>query len=211
MRKDWLWRWGFYCFGMVILALGIAMTIKGDRLGIAPWDVLHVGLHMNFGLTVGTWNIIVSASLLLIIYSLSKKMPSPATWLNIFVIGIFIDIYLFLLPSVSSIAGNVIMFVSGILMMGFGIGLYVAPKIGAGPRDTLMLYIQERTGWGLRKVRTLLEAGAAVLGWILGGPIGIGTVIMALLLGQVVHYTIQQCGILLAKCRNIGNGSLKPE
>ena len=211
MKREWLWRWGFYCVGMVILALGIAMTIKGDRLGIAPWDVLHVVLYMNFGLTVGTWNIIVSASLLLIIYFLSKKMPSPATWLNVFVIGIFIDLYLFLLPSLSSVLGNVIMFVSGILIMGMGIGLYVAPQIGAGPRDTLMLYIQGRTGWGLRKVRTLLESGAAILGWLLGGPIGIGTVIMALLLGQVVHYTIRHFGNLLEKCKTIGNSPLKAE
>lgn len=211
MKKEWLWRWGFYGVGMIILALGIAMTIKGDRLGIAPWDVLHVGLYHKFGLTVGTWNIVVSATLLLIIYFLSKKMPSLATWLNIFVIGLFIDLFLYILPSQASIAGNVTMFVTGILIMGYGIGLYVAPEIGAGPRDSLMLFIVERTGWGLRKVRTLLEAGAALLGWLLGGPIGIGTVIMAILLGQVVHYTIKQCRQLLEKCQNTGDTPLKAE
>ncbi|MFC4410741.1 YitT family protein [Chungangia koreensis] len=211
MNREQLWRWGFYCIGMIILALGIAMTIKGDRLGIAPWDVLHVGLYMNYGLTIGTWNIIVSASLLVIIYFLSKKMPSLPTWLNIFVIGIFIDIYLYILPSVSSITGNIVMFVSGILIMGIGIGLYVAPEIGAGPRDSLMLYIGKRTGWGLRKVRTLLEAAAAIVGWVLGGPVGIGTIIMAILLGQVVHYSISRFRFLLEKCQNIGDSQLKAE
>jgi len=196
---------------MIILALGIAMTIKGDRLGIAPWDVLHVGLYSNFGLTIGTWNIIVSASLLIIIYFLSKKMPPLATWLNIFVIGLFIDLFLYLLPGHSSITGNIVMFVTGILIMGAGIGIYVAPEIGAGPRDTLMLFIVGKTGWGLRKVRTLLEAGAALLGWFLGGPVGIGTVIMAILLGQVVHFTIQYFRGLLEKCKTIGNIPLKLE
>lgn len=76
------------------------------------------------------------------------------------------------------------------MVMSIGIGIYVSPNLGAGPRDSLMLFIIEKTGWSLKKVRTGIEVIVAIVGWILGGPVGIGTVLIAIGLGQLVHYTL---------------------
>jgi uncharacterized membrane protein YczE len=83
-----------------------------------------------------------------------------------------------------------ICFVSGVGIMGFGVGLYIASNIGAGPRDSLMLILVEKTGWTVKRVRTLLEIVVALIGWLLGGPVGIGTIIVALTLGYIVHFTL---------------------
>lgn len=190
MTKNLYIRWSFFIGGMMLLALGIALTIRGKLLGIAPWDVLHVGLFQNFGLTIGMWSI--GSGLLIVIGTAlySKKWPLIGTWLNMILIGVFTDIWLWLLPVVSNPIVQTTCFISGVGVMGFGVGMYIASNIGAGPRDSLMLILIEKTGWTVKRVRTLLEIVVAIIGWLLGGPVGIGTIIIALTLGYIVHFTL---------------------
>ncbi|WP_017382132.1 YczE/YyaS/YitT family protein [Paenisporosarcina sp. TG-14] len=176
--------------GMMFLALGIALTIRGNILGIAPWDVFHVGLFMNFGLSIGMWSILSGLLLVLGTSLYSKRWPLIGTWLNMILVGLFTDVFLWILPAVSHPTVQIVLFISGVGVMGLGVGMYIASNVGAGPRDSLMLILMEKTGWTVKRVRTLLEVVVAIFGWLLGGPVGVGTVIIALTLGYIVHYTL---------------------
>lgn len=199
MRKILIWRWAFYLAGLLVLSLGISMTIKGHRLGIGPWDVFHVGLYENFGLTIGTWSIIAGLVIITVTAIVLKELPKLGTWLNMLLIGIFIDMFNWLLPDLETLVAQTIIFILGVVVMSYGVGIYVSPNIGAGPRDSLMLVFVKKLGVSLKKARTVIEVVVALLGWLLGGPVGIGTVIIALLIGQFVHYTLPQCRALLLK------------
>lgn len=183
----------------MVLSLGIAMTIKGQRLGVGPWDVLHIGLTKNFGLTIGTWSIILGVIIIVVTSAVLKQWPKLGTWLNMILLGLFIDLFNWMLPEFDTMTGQVIIFTLGVAVMSYGIGIYVAPNVGAGPRDSLMLILVDKLGISVKKVRTMIEVIVAVAGWLLGGPVGIGTVIIALLIGQIVHYALPQCRKLLLK------------
>lgn len=199
MSKTEKWRWIFYMSGLVIVALGISMTIKGYRLGIGPWDVFHVGLYERFGLTIGTWSILTGFMIIGGTAFVIKELPKIGTWLNMILLGIFIDIFNWLLPDPDTLVPQVIIFVLGVVIMGYGAGAYISTNIGAGPRDSLMLVIVEKSGFSIKRVRTSIEIIVAIGGWLLGGPIGVGTVIIALLIGQLVHFTLPQSKALLLK------------
>ena len=100
---------------------------------------------------------------------------------------------------ITSYIGQLIIFVIGIAITAIGVGVYVSPNVGAGPRDSLMLLLMAKTGWSIKKVRTGIEIIVALAGWALGGPVGIGTIIIALLLGQIVHYSLPLSQKLLFK------------
>ena len=199
MTKHYLYRWGFFLAGLIIMALGISMTIKGQRLGISPWDVLHVGLYRKFGLSIGSWNIITGLFIVFFVSIFLREWPKLGTWINILTIGVFIDLFNWLLPEFTTIWGQTIIFILGVVVSGYGAGIYVSPAMGAGPRDSLMLLIVERYGVSVKFVRTTIEIIVAVAGWLLGGPIGIGTVMIALLIGQIMHYAIPQSEKVLLK------------
>ncbi|MDN4606072.1 YczE/YyaS/YitT family protein [Sporosarcina highlanderae] len=199
MRKVMVWRWAFFVVGMMILSLGITMTIKGQRLGVGPWDVLHIGLYRNFGLTIGSWGIILSMVIVISTAVVLKEWTKLGTWLNLFLVGMFIDLFNWLIPDINTLTGQVIIFTLGIGVMAYGVGIYVAPNLGAGPRDSLMLIFSEKLGISIKKVRTSIEVIVAIAGWLLGGPVGVGTVIIALLIGQIVHYSLPQCRKLLSR------------
>lgn len=184
------WRWLFFIAGLIILAFGISLTIKGQLLGIGPWDVLHVGLYLNLGLTIGSWSIISGLVIVMGTAIGTKSFPKIGTWLNMILIGLFIDFFNWLLPDLASYLGQTIFFVAGVLIIGLGVGIYVAPNMGAGPRDSVMILIVEKTGWTVKRVRTGIEIVVAIVGWMLGGPIGFGTVLIAVTLGQIVHKTL---------------------
>lgn len=199
MNKTAMWRWIFYLSGLIIVAFGISMTIKGYKLGIGPWDVFHVGLNKKFGLTIGTWSILTGLLIVGATAIIFKELPKIGTWLNMILLGVFIDIFNWLLPDPEAIFAQTILFVLGIIIMGYGIGIYMSPSIGAGPRDSLMLVFVEKFGFSIKRVRTSIEVIVAICGWLLGGPVGVGTVIIALLIGQFVHYTLPQSKALLLK------------
>lgn len=203
MRKVIGWRWTFFIVGMIIMSLGITMSIKGKVIGTSPWDVLHVGLFQNFGLTIGTWSIITG---LLIITSTSlvlKEWPKMGTWLNMLLIGLFIDVFNWLLPATDVYVLQITYFVVGVLILSFGCGMYIAPNMGAGPRDTLMMILVEKFGGTIKSARMGIEVLVTILGGLLGGPVGVGTVVIALTSGYIVQYSLPYCRKVLMKC--IGN------
>jgi uncharacterized protein len=199
MRKILFWRWAFYLFGMLVMALGATMTIKGHRLGIGPWDVLHVGLFNKFGLTIGTWSILLGLTIVTTTAIIRKELPQIGTWLNMLLIGLFIDMFNWMIPEIETLAAQTVIFMFGVVVMSYGAGIYVSPNIGAGPRDSLMLVIVDKFGTSLKKARTIIEIIAALAGWLLGGPVGIGTVIVAIVIGQIVQYSLPQSRTLLLK------------
>lgn len=199
MAKQYFYRWTFFLAGLIIMSLGISMTIKGQRLGVGPWDVLHVGLYRKIGLSIGTWNIITGFLIISIVAIIVREFPKLGTWINMTVIGLFIDLFNWLLPDFTTLWGQTLIFIIGIIIMGYGAGIYVSPNVGAGPRDSLMLFIVERYDVSIKTVRTTIEIIVAIVGYLLGGPIGIGTVLIALLIGQVMHYALPQSQKVLEK------------
>ena len=203
MQRVTGWRWTFFIVGMMIMSLGITMSIKGQIVGTSPWDVLHVGLFQNFGLTIGTWSILTG---LLIVGSTSivlKEWPKMGTWLNMVLIGMFIDVFNWMLPSTDVYTLQIAYFIVGVFVLSFGCGMYIAPNMGAGPRDTLMMLLVEKFGGTIKTARMGIEVLVTILGWLLGGPVGVGTVIIALTSGYIVQYSLPYCRKVLVKC--IGN------
>lgn len=197
MNRQYRLRWAFFTIGLLVLAFGITLTIKGKDLGIGPWDVFHYGLFLKFGLTIGSWSIIAGLILLLITGLATKTFPKIGAFLNMLLIGLFIDFFNFIIPDTSSIVIQSILFAAGTIIIGYGIGIYVSADFGAGPRDSLMLLIVEKTGWKIQWVRNGIEVAVFLLGWMLGGPVGIGTIIIAFFLGSVVGISLPQCQRLL--------------
>ena len=198
MKRKWMLRWSVFILGLLVLAFGIALTIKGKFLGIGPWDVFHYGLFTKFGFTIGTWSIISGLLLLFISSVFNKAWPQIGSFLNMMLLGLFIDLFNWMLPSIDNLAGATIAFIIGVGLMGYGIGLYVSANLGAGPRDSFMLLIVEKMGWSIPLVRNGIEVIVFLVGWMLGGPVGVGTVLIAFGLGPILGYSIPQCKKLMA-------------
>ena len=198
MKRKWVLRWSVFILGLMVLAFGISLTIKGKFLGIGPWDVFHYGLFTKFGFTIGTWSIISGLLLLFISSVFNKAWPQIGSFLNMMLLGLFIDLFNWMLPSIDNLAGATIAFIIGVGLMGYGIGLYVSADLGAGPRDSFMLLIVEKMGWSIPLVRNGIEVIVFLVGWMLGGPVGVGTVLIAFGLGPILGYSIPQCKKLMA-------------
>jgi uncharacterized protein len=190
-------RWGFFFVGLAVLGLGIAMTIKGKTFGIGPWDVFHYGLFKQFGLTIGSWSIITGFIILALTSLYTKSLPQLGAFLNMLLLGLFIDFFLYILPDPVTLLSQGIVFIVGIVVLGYGIGLYVTSGLGAGPRDGIMLLIVEKTGWRIDWVRNGIEIAVLLLGWLLGGPVGIGSIVIAFMLGKMIQFSMPQCKALL--------------
>lgn len=178
------------------MSLGIALVIKAD-LGSAPWDVLHIGLTDQLGLTIGTWTILLGFLLLLLAAIIEKELPKLGAWLNMLFVGVFVDIFLIILETPETLIFKMVMLIIGILIMGFGVGVYISPRCGAGPRDSLMLAISQRTKLTVAQVRIMMEVSVLFIGWILGGPVFIGTVIFSVTIGHVSGKSLSWCDNLL--------------
>jgi uncharacterized membrane protein YczE len=172
MRKEGI-RWSFFIFGLIVLSLGIALTIKGKLLGIGPWDVFQYGLFQHWGLTIGSWSIIVGFLLLTVTSITTKKLPKIGAFLNMLLLGLFIDFFIWLLPSTNSLIGSVFFFILGVVLIGYGIGIYVSADMGSGPRDGLMILIVDKTGWSIQWVRNGIEVLVLIFGWAWVAQLGL--------------------------------------
>ncbi len=193
-RKLFMAKWSIYFIGLLIMAFGIVLMIRAN-LGSAPWDVFHIGLFYQIGLTIGTWSIIVGFFILMISSIISKKLPQIGAFLNMLMVGIFIDLYLMVpqLHTPDTIMGKITMLVLGIVIIGVGIGVYISSRCGAGPRDSLMISLTQVTGWKVQYIRLGMELVVLCLGWLLGGPIFIGTILFSLTIGSIVGLTLPAC------------------
>ncbi len=186
-------RYSFYFTGLIFFGLGVALSVKVKYLGLHPWDVLNLALYDFFGLSIGTWSIIVG--LFLIGFSLiyNKKIVNIGTVLNALLIGPIMDLFLWMdvLPDASNNWTDYFLLLAGILLIGLGGGLYVAGGVGAGPRDGFMLSFSEKSGLSVSKARIVIESAVLVIGFLLGGPVFWVTFIYTLLLSPVFQFSLK--------------------
>lgn len=177
--------------GLFLFALGIVMTIEAG-LGVAPWDVFHHGLSLTIGITMGKANIIIGLFVVILDAVLGQNI-GWGTILNMLLIGIFIDILMLnnLIPTFESFVPNLIMLILGIFVEGYGCYIYVSCGFGAGPRDGLMIALTRKTGKSVQFLKSGLEVVAVTLGFILGGHLGVGTLIMALFGGVIFQFVFK--------------------
>lgn len=175
--------WGLWLYG-----LAMAMMLRAN-LGLDPWDVLHQGLAPRFGLSFGM-TVNVMGALVLLLWLPMRQWPGVGTLLNILTIGTAVDISLQFLPTPSGYAARFAMLGLGILLNGVAGGAYIGAGLGAGPRDGLMTGICRRTGWPVKTVRTAIELVVLATGWLLGGTVGVGTVLYAATIGWIVHLAL---------------------
>jgi uncharacterized membrane protein YczE len=173
--------------GLVMYGTTAAMLVLA-RLGLDPWDVLHQGLSRTFGLAIGTWAILVSLVVLLGWWPLRAR-PGIGTVANAIVVGAVIDLVLSLFGPPHALMARYALLVAGVLGNGFATGLYIGAGLGPGARDGLSTAIAAR-GHSMRVVRTGVEASVLVVGYLLGGTVGIGTALYALSIGPITHRTI---------------------
>ncbi len=178
-----------YFSGIAIMTLGISLIIKA-QLGVAPWDVLHIGLFTTFGLTIGTWSQIVGFIVIIFTFIFDRTLIQIGTLLNMIFVGVFIDLYLGIMPTIDDILLQCITLIVGILLMGLGAGLYITSKLGPGPRDGLLLALNRRYHWSIRIIKTVMELSVLMIGWFLGGPVFFGTFIFALFIGPIMQFSI---------------------
>jgi uncharacterized membrane protein YczE len=173
--------------GLVLYGLSGALLIEA-RLGSMPWDVLHQGLALRLGLSVGAWSVIVGGALMLLWIPLRQK-PGLGTLSNVVVIGVCVDLFLWLLPTVDALPPRVGLLVLGVLACAVATGCYIGAGLGAGPRDGLMTGLAA-CGWSVRLARTVIEITVVVTGVILGGTVGVGTVVFAVTIGPLAQVFI---------------------
>ncbi|MDQ1661887.1 MAG: hypothetical protein QOJ68_1867 [Blastococcus sp.] len=179
--------------GLALYGASMALLVR-SRLGVMPWDVLHQGLSRHIGWSLGTVSIAVGALVLLAWIPLRQK-PGVGTVSNVVVIGVTVDGTLALLPSPSALGARVALVVAGVLLNAVATAAYIGVHLGPGPRDGLMTGLVRRTGGSVRVVRTSIEVVVVATGWLLGGTLGLGTVVYALCIGPLVQILLPRLSL----------------
>jgi uncharacterized membrane protein YczE len=172
--------------GLTLYGVSMAMLIR-STLGLDPWDVFHAGIATHVPLTFGQVTIIVGALVLLLWLPL-RQWPGLGTIANVVVIGLAADVGLALIAPPEDLWARALMLGTGIVLNGVAGGLYIGSQLGPGPRDGLMTGFARRTGLSIRLVRTTIEVVVLGAGWLLGGPVGLGTVLYAVTIGPLVQF-----------------------
>ncbi|MWA00404.1 hypothetical protein F8568_008450 [Actinomadura sp. LD22] len=170
--------------GLALYGLGIALQVS-SRLGNDPWDVFHQGLARRFGLSIGAW-IIIAGAVVMLAWIPLRQRPGLGTISNVLLVGAFADLFLWLLPSPDAPAARWAFLLLGVLAGGFATGCYIGAGLGPGPRDGLMTGLAAR-GHSIRVVRTGIELSVLAAGWLLGGTVGVGTILYAVAIGPLSH------------------------
>ncbi|WIG17526.1 hypothetical protein QOY29_00930 [Kocuria rosea] len=182
--------------GLVLYGITMGMLVRAE-LGVIPWDVLHQGLSRQFGLSMGTVVIVVSVLLLLLLWIPLRERPGLGTLSNAVVVGLVLDATLAVLPPVESLPLRVLLVLAGVLLNAVATAAYIGVHLGAGPRDGLMTGLVRRTGGSVRVVRTSIEVVVVLAGWVLGGTVGLGTVLYALAIGPLVQILLPRLSVRL--------------
>ena len=178
-------RWLLLFSGLPCFGFGIALMVQAG-LGLGPWESLHQGISLHTGIPIGTVSILLGAPILALWLPLGERI-GIGTLLNVVCIGMVTNLSLMFLPRFSLLGLQLVQMALGIVIIGIGSGLYLSARLGAGPRDGVMMGLTRRTGWSVRVTRTIIELTVLVIGFLLGGSIGIGTLAFAFGIGPVVQ------------------------
>jgi uncharacterized protein len=191
-----------YLVGLIITAFGIAMIILSS-VGAGPWDTVAVGLNKHLGLTIGMWSIISQGMVVLLTGVIERKRLQYGSVVAILIRSAFLDAWLYLVFSkidlTSSWEIQWLSFVIGVMAVGVGIGIYVEADLPKSPIDGLMIALMERFGWSLNVSRIMIESSAVLMGFLLGGPVGVGTIMIAIMLGKIVQISNGSVKKILSK------------
>jgi uncharacterized membrane protein YczE len=171
--------------GLVLYGVSLAMMVRG-ALGLAPWDVLHSGFVRHVPMTLGQ-AVVLFSFVVLVLWIPLREMPGLGTISNALVVGLSADVTLALLGQPEAWWARIALTAGGVLLCGLASALYIGAQLGRGPRDGLMTGLARRTGLSLRLVRTGLEVAVVVIGLLLGGKLGVGTVAYALAIGPLTQ------------------------
>jgi uncharacterized membrane protein YczE len=177
--------------GLVLFGVSLALMVRAD-LGLGPWDVFHQGVADRTGLSIGIV-VNLTAVLVLLLWIPLRQRPGLGTISNVVLVGFVTDATLALLTTPDNLALRSAMLVAGILANAVATALYVGAGLGPGPRDGLMTGLAAR-GHSIRLVRTSIEIAVLALGWLLGGSVGVGTVLYALTIGPLIGYLMPRLG-----------------
>ena len=179
--------------GLLLYGVSMALIVR-SALGNMPWDVLHQGLADRLGWSIGTAAIVVGALVLLAWIPLRQR-PGLGTVSNVVVLGLALDATLAVVAAPSSVPARVALLLGGILLNGVATAAYIGVHLGPGPRDGLMTGLVRRTGRSVRLVRTSIEVAVVAVGWLLGGTLGIGTVLYAVAIGPLVQVLLPRLSV----------------
>ena len=182
----------FYLVGIIILTLGISLAII-SMLGTSPYDALLVGLFRSFGLTIGTWEVVVGTVMILGNALAEKKRPEYFAFITSVITGIGIDSWLFILRLFivpDAWLGQWICLVLSIIFTGLGIAIYLQSEVAPNPMDRSMLVVSNLTGWNVTYSRALINVILVITAFFFGGAIGIGTLLNAVLTGVIIGYLL---------------------
>ncbi len=187
---------------LVINGLGVYLTIHAN-IGAGPWDVLGIGVSKTFGILYGTASIIIS----LLILGLDILMREPigvAMIIDAFTVGKAVDFFnwLNIIPTPKTLVGSIVMMLCGLVIMGYTQYLYMAASLGCGPRDTLLVGLKRRLPIPIGAVSIALLSAATFTGWLLGGPVGVGTLICAFLCGPIMEFAFRTVRFDATKVRH---------
>jgi len=174
----------FLCFGLSLFGLGEGLLIVSFA-GASPWSVLAQGISLNIDFSIGTITLFISIGVLLLWIPLKQK-PGIGTIFNALIIALMIDICINFVSTPENYISQILLAVVAVLTVGLGGGIYLVANLGSGPRDGLMIGLQEKTNLPIAAVRAFLEISVVAIGWYLGGTAGIGTLLFAFGIGPAV-------------------------
>jgi uncharacterized membrane protein YczE len=182
--------------GLVLYGVSLALMVRGD-LGVAPWDVLHLGVAGHLGLSLGTV-LVAMAFVVMLGWIPLREKPGIGTIANALMIGPVTDATLAVLDRPDALVWRLALMLAGVLLCALATAMYIGAQFGRGPRDGLMTGLVRRTGLSVRLVRTALEVSVVVVGLLLGGPLGLGTVVFALTIGPLTQWMLPAWTVPLA-------------
>lgn len=171
--------------GLCLYGISTAMFVRAD-LGADPWDVFHLGVGKVFSLDIGTVMILTGA-LVLLLWIPIRQRPGLGTISNVIVLGLAANATMAVLHTPDSLWLKTALMVAAVVLNALATGMYIGAGFGPGPRDGLMTGLHARTGWSLRGIRTTIELTVLVIGYLLGGSVGVGTLVYALAIGPLIQ------------------------
>lgn len=186
-RIDFSRRLGKLLLGLFLFALGIVVTMKAN-LGFGPWEVFHQGVSLRVGLSIGNVSILTGLLICVLVVLAGEKL-GLGTILNMVLIGVFMDRILALgvIPRMESFLPGLLVMFTGLFTISLASYFYIGSGFGAGPRDSLMVALERKTGMAVGLCRGIVEGSAVMAGWLLGGPVGLGTVLAAFGIGFCIQ------------------------